>query len=120
VAAVTTTNRQALVVSGRQLRACKHWRNTVHSVLQENLRRCQPGARRAKRLLRRTAQVSAQVYRQQRDLLHQAAHNVVDFCASEGVTRITVGEVRDLQTGVSLGRVSNQKISQWPHGPFAR
>jgi putative transposase len=31
-----------------------------------------------------------------------------------------VGDVRDIQTGVSLGKVSNQKISQWPHGQFAR
>jgi transposase len=35
------------------------------------------------------------------------------------VTRIAAGEVRDLQTGVRLGRVTNQKISQWPHGQFA-
>jgi putative transposase len=45
---------------------------------------------------------------------------VVDFCAQEGVTRIAVGEVRDIQTGVSLGKQTNQKISQWPHGQFAR
>ena len=37
-----------------------------------------------------------------------------------GVSRIALGEVRDLQTGVSLGKQTNQKISQWPHGRFAR
>jgi putative transposase len=120
VAAVTTTKRQALVVSGRQLRSCKQWRNKVHSVLQEQLSRCQVGSRRAKRLLKRKAQVSAKLYRQQRDILHQAARKVVDFCAEDGVTHIAVGDVRDIQTGVSLGKVSNQKISQWPHGQFAR
>jgi putative transposase len=120
VAAVTTTNWQALVVSGRQLRACKQWRNKVHSVLQEKLSRCHPGSRRARRLLQRNAQVSAKLYRQQRDLLHQAARTVVDFCQAEGVTRIAVGDVRDIQTGVSLGKQTNQKISQWPHGQFAR
>ena len=120
VAAVTTTRRHALVVSGRQLRACKQWRNKVHSVLQEKLSRCQPGSRRAKRLLKRKAQVSAKLYRQQRDLLHQAASKVVDFCQQEGVSRIAVGDVRDIQTGVSLGKQTNQKISQWPHGQFAR
>jgi putative transposase len=120
VAAVTTTNRHALVLSGRQLRSCKQWRNKVHSLLQEKLSRCQPGSRRTRRLLKRKAQVSAKVYRQQRDLLHQAARKVVDFCQTEGVSRIAVGDVRDIQTGVSLGTVSNQKISQWPHGQFAR
>ena len=120
VAAVTTTKRHALVVTGRQLRACKQWRNPVHSVPQERLSRCQPGSRRAQRLLKRNAQVSARAYRQQRDLLHQAACKVVDFCAQEGVSRIAVGDVRDIQTGVSLGKQTNQKISQWPHGQVAR
>ena len=120
VAAVTTTRRHALVVSGRQLRACKQWRNKVHSLLQEKLNRCQPGSRRAQRLSKRKAQVSAKLYRQQRDLLHQAARKVVEFCQTEGVSRIAVGDVRDIQTGVSLGKQTNQKISQWPHGQFAR
>jgi putative transposase len=120
IAAVTTTRRHALVVSGRQLRACKQWRNKVHSLLQEKLSRCQPGSRRAQRLLKRNAQVSARAYRQQRDLLHQAACKVVDFCQADGVSQIAVGDVRDIQTGVSLGKVANQKISQWPHGQFAR
>ena len=120
VAAVTTTNRHALVVSGRRLRVCKQWRNKVHSVLQEKLSRCQPGSRRAKRLLKRKAQVSAKLYRQQRDILHQAARKVVTFCQTEGVSQIAVGDVRDIQTGVSLGKRTNQKISQWPHGQFAR
>ena len=31
-----------------------------------------------------------------------------------------MGDVRDIQTGVSLGKQTNQKISQWPHGQFAR
>jgi len=71
-------------------------------------------------LQRRKAQLSAKLYRQQRDLLHQAARKVVIFCRAEGVSRIAVGDVRDIQTGVRLGAKVNQKISQWPHGQFAR
>jgi len=44
----------------------------------------------------------------------------VDFCAQERVSQIAVGDVRDIQTGVRLGKQTNQKISQWPHGQFAR
>jgi putative transposase len=98
LAAGTTTKRHALV-SGRQLRACTQWRNKVHSVLQEQLSRCQAGSRRSRRLTKRKTQLSAKRYRQQRDLLHQAACKVVDYCQSEGVSRIAVGDVRDIQTG---------------------
>jgi putative transposase len=120
LAAVTTTRRHALVVSGRMLRACKQGRNRQHAILQEKLSRCQPGSRRAQRLQRRKAQRSAKLYCQQRDILHQAAKKVVDFCAQDGVTHLAVGDVRDIQTGVSLGKATNQKISQWPHGQFVR
>jgi len=120
IAAITTTRRHALVVSGRRLRACKQGRNRAHSILQEKLSRCQHGSKRARRLAKRKAQVSAKLYRQQRDLLHQAARKTVQFCQARGVTRIAVGDVRDIQTGVSLGRATNQKISQWPHGQFVR
>ncbi|HEV8194357.1 MAG TPA: transposase [Ktedonobacterales bacterium] len=120
IAAVTTTRRHAFMVTGRMLHACKQGRNRQQAILQEKLSRCQPGSRRAKRLQRRKAQSSAKRYRQQRDILHQAAKKVVDFCPQEDVTRIAVGDVRAIQTGVSLGKATNQKISQWPHGQFVR
>jgi putative transposase len=120
IAAITTTRRHALVVSGRRLRACKQGRNRQHAILQEKLSRCQSGSRRANRLQQRKAQTSATLYRQQREILHQAAKKVVDFCREEGVTHLAVGDVRDIQTGVSLGKATNQKISQWPHGQFVR
>ncbi len=120
VAAITTSRRHALVLSGRLLRSFKQWRNKSHARISEKLDRCKKGSRRSKRLVEAKAKVSAKGYRQQRDFLHKAAKLTVDFCAAEGVRRIVVGDVRDIQTGVSLGKVSNQKISQWPHGQFTR
>jgi transposase len=120
VAAVTTTCRPALVVSGRPLRSCKQWRNQVHSLLQEQLSRCQTGSWRSRRLTQRKAQVSARRSHQQRNLLQQAARTVLDCGEREGVSRSAVGDVRDSQTGVSLGKQTNQQISQWPQGRLIR
>ena len=64
--------------------------------------------------------MSAKRYRQQREMLRQAAWTVVTFGQVEGVTHLAVGQARDRQTGVSLGTVSNQQGSQWPHGQLAR
>jgi hypothetical protein len=47
--------------------------------------------------------VSAKRYRQQREMLRQAARTVVTFGQVEGVTHLAVGQARDRQTGVSLG-----------------
>src|SRR5262249_51163103 len=120
VGAITTTRRHALVISGRQLRAGKQWRNKSHARIATKLARCQPDSRRTKRLLEAKARVSAKVYRQQRDLLHKAAKQAVEFCSADEVSQILVGDVRDIQTGVCLGRTSNQKIGQWPPRQFAR
>ena len=119
-AAVTTIRRHALVVSGRMLRACKQGRNRSTAILQEKLSHSRKGSRRAQRLQRRKAQSSAKLYRQQRDILHQAARTVVAFCCARRESPIAVGDVRDIQTGMSLGKRTNQKISQWPHGRFVR
>jgi putative transposase len=120
IASVSTTRRHALILSGRLLRSFKQGRTKAHAAIQAKLSRCQPDSRRAKRLRQRQAEVSARLYRQQRKILHQAARKVIGFCQDEGVRRMVVGDVRDIQTGVSLGHVTNQKISQWLHGQFAR
>ena len=61
IAALTTTRRHSLVLSGRHLRACKQGRHRAHSILQEKLSRCQRGSKRWQRLSRRKAPVSAQL-----------------------------------------------------------
>jgi putative transposase len=66
------------------------------------------------------AKASAKMYRQQRDILHKASRQVVEFCQANDVKSIAVGDVRDVQDGVNLSTNSNQKISQWPHGQFVK
>jgi len=44
----------------------------------------------------------------------------VDCGSAVGVRHLAVGEVRDGQTGVSLGTRTNETSSQWPYGQFAR
>jgi putative transposase len=60
------------------------------------------------------------MYRQQRDILHKASHQVVEFCRANDVKSIAVGDVRDVQDGVNISTNSNQKVSQWPHGQFVK
>src|SRR5262245_48842706 len=50
VAAITTSRRHALVLSGR-LRSFKPWRNKSHARISEKLDRCRKGSRRSKRLV---------------------------------------------------------------------
>ena len=120
IAAVVTEAGDALVVSGRALRSVKRLRNKRHAALDSLISRCKPGSKRHRRLLKSKAKASAKMYRQQRDILHKASHQVVEFCQANNVKEIAVGDVRDIQDGVNLSTNSNQKISQWPHGQFVK
>jgi putative transposase len=70
-------------------------------------------------LKQRKAQASAKMYRQQRDILHKASRQVVEFCREQEVAHLSIGDVKDIATGLNHGRHNNQKLSQWPHGQFA-
>jgi putative transposase len=79
VAALCTADGQALVISGRLLRHVKQLRNKRQAAYQERLAHCQKGSRRYKRLRHQQARAAAKLYRQQRNLLHQASRKAVAF-----------------------------------------
>jgi putative transposase len=120
IAAVATEAGEALVVSGRALRSVKRLRNKRHAALDSLISRCNRGSKRYRRLLKSKDKASAKMNRQQRDILHKASRQVVEFCQANDVKSIAVGDVRDVQDGVNLSTNSNQKISQWPHGQFVK
>ena len=120
IAAVVTEAGDALVVNGRALRSVKQLRNKRHAALDSLISRCKPGSKRHRRLLKSKARASAKMYRQQRDILHKASRQVVEFCQANDVKEIAIGDVRDAQDGVNLSKKSNQKISQWAHGQFVQ
>lgn len=120
IATVVTDEGKGIVVSGRHLRSVKRLRNKRHAAYQERMDRCKPGSRRHQRLKKRKAQATAKFTRQQRDMLHKASLQTVNFCEHEQVAHIAIGDVRGIQDGVNLGRKSNQKIAQWPHGQFVQ
>jgi putative transposase len=120
IAAVVTEAGDSLVVSGRALRSVKRQRNKRHAAYSSLVSHCKPGSKRHGRLMRSKGRASAKMYRQQRDILHKASRQVVEFCQANDVQTIAIGDVRDIQDGVNLGTNTNQKISQWPHGQFVQ
>jgi len=120
IAAAVTEDGEGVVISGRHLRSIHRLRNKRLAAYQSRIDRCKHGSKRKRKLLKNKRKASAQYERQQRDILHKASRQLVNFCREQGVAQIAVGDVKDIQTGVDLGRKSNQKISQWPHGQFVK
>jgi putative transposase len=116
IAAIVSEDGHALVISGRYLRSIKRLRNKRHSTLSAKLARCRKGSRRWRRLKQRKAQASALFQRQQRDMLHKASRQIVQFSRQHNVNRIAIGDVRNIANHVDKGQKVNQKITQWAHG----
>jgi len=100
--------------------AARELRNKRHAALDSLISRCKPGSKRHRRLMKSKARASAKMYRQQRDILHKASRQLVQFCQANDVKEIAVGDMRNIQDSVDLGSNANQKISQWPHGQFVK
>lgn len=118
VASATTETGETLIISGRELRSVKRLRNKRRAALTALIDKCQDGSRRKKEYLKQRSKASALFYRQQRDILHKASRELVDFCLEHDIRHIAFGDVRDIADGVNRGSKTNQKIAQWPHGQF--
>jgi len=112
IAAVVAEHGQGVVINGRYLRSVKRLRNKRHSAYAKKMKKCSPGSRRMRCLLRRKAQASARFERQARDILHKASRQVVQFAQAQGVAHLAVGDVREVAAGPHKGRHQNQRLSQ--------
>jgi len=120
IAAAVTEEGEGVVINGRYLRSINRLRNKRMAAYQSLIDHCKDGSKRQRKLLSNKRKASTKYERQQRDILHKASRQLVNFCQEQGVSQIAVGDVKDIQTGVDLGRKCNQKISQWPHGQFVK
>lgn len=114
-AAVSTDTDKALVVSGRGIRTLKRERAKSLGELAQKRSRCKPGSRRRKKLNRAARKVSQRAKRRIRDLRHKGTRKVIDFCVSEGVDQLYVGNPHGVRKRRS-GRKHNQRMSQWEYG----
>ena len=120
IAAAVTEEGKGVVISGRYLRSINRLRNKRLAAYQSMIDRCKDGSKRQRKLLRNKRKASAKYERQQRDILHKASRQLVNFCQEQGISQIAIGDVKNIQNGVDLGRKCNQKVSQWPHGQFVK
>ncbi len=103
-----TDGHQAVLVSGRKVKAVVQWRNKCLEGLQKKQAPLMKGSRRWKRLQRRKHATLDKTRRQVRDACHQATHLVKE--AFPGAT-CYVGEPYN-DAAQKQGRVQAQQVSQ--------
>ncbi|MHC4792409.1 MAG: RNA-guided endonuclease InsQ/TnpB family protein [Planctomycetota bacterium] len=110
-----TDGKEAEVISGRELRSVKRYRNKTIGKLARQQSRCQKGSCRWKRLQAVKSKVIAEGERRTRDLNHKITRSAVDWCIEHKVKTLVIGDVTGIAQNTNnkkrLNR--NQKISQW-------
>ena len=116
--AITITDgRESAVISGRQLRSVKRYRNKQVAQLSRQQSRCKKGSRNWKRLQAVKSKVQASCHRRTRDLNHKITRLAVDWCVEHDVGELVIGDVSGISKNTKnkkrLNRKNRQKISQW-------
>jgi putative transposase len=116
--AITITDgREALVISGRQLRSVKRNRNKRVAQLSRLQSRCVKNSRRFKRLQALKSKVMAFCHRRTRDLSHKITRIAVDWCIEHNIEKLAIGDVSGISKNTKnekrLNKQNRQKVSQW-------
>ena len=116
--AITITDgEEATVISGRELRSVKRYRNKTIGKLARKQSRCKKGSRRWKCLQAVKSKVIAECERRTKDLNHKITRSAVDWCIEHNVKTLAIGDVtgigQNTKSEKRLNRKNRQKISQW-------
>ena len=113
--AVTTNTGQGLIVSGRGIRAEKQRASKMHGSIASKQARCKKGSKRYRRLQKARNTYAARAERRIRDMRHKGTRQAVDFCETNGVSQVFIGNPDGVRKRRS-GRHHNQRMSQWEYG----
>jgi putative transposase len=111
-----TDGEETLIVTARELRAIKQWRNKKLAEIQHKQAAKVKGSRAWRRLQRARNDLLARTKRQIRDIEHKVSRAAADWVRERETGRVAYGDVRDVGDGTRLRRTSQQQISQWTHG----
>ncbi|HDR8325025.1 TPA: transposase, partial [Bacillus cereus] len=93
--------------------------------LQKLMSKCQKGSRQWKKYNRAKRYVLSKSESQLRDVLHKTTKTFVDWCVSQEVKHVVIGDVEGVQRNTSkrsknrkrkMHRSTNQKLSNWSFG----
>jgi len=110
-----TDGYDALIISGRKLRAVKQYRNRVIAQLQTKMNKCKRYSRRWNKLNRTKQRIQERTRRRVKDLNHKITSLTIQWCIDRNITTLVIGDLSGIaqNTKGRLARIARQKISQW-------
>ena len=118
--AICVEDGEALVISGREIRSIKQWRNKALAVLSKKISKCRKGSRQYRKYVRAKRQIMSKSDNQIRNLIHHATRKAIDFCEVKGICELVIGDpentARRTRKDRKLNKHARQKVGQWEYG----
>ena len=122
--ALCSENGEGLVVSGREIRAIKQWRNKSLAKLSRRISTCKKQSRQWRKLVRAKARLTAKTDNQMRDLFHKATRKAIDWSCEKSVAELVIGNPKGVEQNTKkqhrLNKKARQKVSQMEYGRIKR
>ena len=118
--ASVTNEGVGLILSNREGRSIKQFRNKMYAYISKRLSKCKKGSRQSKKLWRLKNKIRSKTDNQLMNLYHQTTRKFIDFCVEQKVCEIVLGDIKGVEKDTKkkkrLNRVNRQKISQMEYG----
>ncbi|MCS3611300.1 RNA-guided endonuclease InsQ/TnpB family protein [Salinibacter ruber] len=118
--AAVFTGDDAFTINGGELRALRHYQNSLKAKLDAKIDRKERGSNRWKKLVETKRKQLEHIDSKITDLLHKLSRKVVDMLLDRCVSTIVLGDVRGIRDRIDYGTKMNQRLHQWAYGEFAR
>jgi len=124
LAAVVTgevfTGEDAFTINGGELRALRHYQNSLKAKLDAKIDRKERGSNRWKKLVQTKSEQLQHIDNKITDLLHKLSRKVVEMLLERRVSAVAIGDVRGIRDRIDYGTKMNQRLHQWAYGEFDR
>lgn len=112
--------KSSISYHGGEILAKLRYRNKELAKLQSKQSKCQKGSKRWKRLQMAKYRILKRLNNQIKDILHKITSHFVNWCLSNGIGTIAVGDIRKIREKINYNNIANQKIHQWVYGKLLK
>jgi len=117
--AAVATSDDSFLINGGELRALRHYQNSLKAKLDAKIDRKEHGSNCWKKLVETKNKQLGHIDNKITDFLHKLSRKLIEMLLERGVSTVAIGELKGVRDSVNYGSRMDQRLHQWAHGRFA-
>ena len=117
-------NGNAIIITGRQMRSFKRFRNKQQAELRSKMSKCTKYSNQWWKYNKAMEKLKYKTDNKTNDALHKITKHYADYCIMNDISKVYYGDLdslaRDCKENQKGGRKVRQKLAQWEYGELIR